>query len=280
MTFAVITQSVYSALPLTVAGLLSAIKTAIAQATVQSATDPFNITTTLYDDQSSSGAIVYQIVTDSTKAKGTAYFRVTVAAAGSILQLSQALTDTWSTTAHSPLNSGAGMGTSSYFGTQLNINNPVTITAIKHPEMQLVFLDQGITPLNVIGWVRPGAYKNAGWDEASCPFLFVPSDENLFNYYACNSTIVPYSNGGGPFTIGTYNQLQKPNPRTKVADMKPGLDLMTPQNEGCAGSFSSDFALGAFTGILRGNTAITSDGKTFTILKSNDYGASILVRTA
>lgn len=278
MVLATISSTSLSTLPLTVISFLTSLKAAIAAATVTTASAPYLVTTTVFDDMTSSGYVVYQVTTDSTKTKGTAYWRVNASIASSTLTVTQSLSDTWNATTHAV--TGAAAGTGSTFTTTLNTNNPVTFTVVKHPEMQLVLIDQGTSPLNVVGWVRP-FYKITEWDENTCPFLFIPFTETLQTFYGVSSTLFPFTSATGVITLLPHTQYQKVNKISGLPPIKPGpLELLPSSNEGGCGSFSSDIAVGGCNTISRINNTVTAGGKTYTIVVSNAAAASILIQTA
>lgn len=272
MPLATIAQSTYNTTPLTVVGVLNAIKAAMAVVNVTTAAAPYLVTTDLFSDRATaSGFLVYRIITDSTKTKGTAYLRIVVSLSGTTLSVSQSLSDTWDTTTNTTASGALSAGTSS---TTVNFNTgiPLTITTIKHPEAQLVLLDQGLTPIAVLGWMRPN-FKNPAWDEASCPFVFFPTDATFTTFLGVNAGIIPYTSLTN-FPLGGWTNFQKVNPRSLQPDIKPGVDLLTNTNEGAAGTFSTDIAIASVAGITRMNTLTTG----YTILTSNTstYGVLIL----
>lgn len=274
MPLATIAQSVYSVTPLTVVGVLGAIRAAMTAATQQTAAAPFLVTTDLFSDRSTqSGFLVYRIVTDSTKAKGTSFLRIAVSLSGSTLSISQSLSDTWDLATNATASGALASGQSS---TNVNFNTsvPLTFTTIKHPEMQLVFVDQGLTPIAVLGWVRP-SFKHPAWDEASCPFIFFPTDSLFTTFLGVNSGIIPYTSLTN-FPLGGWTNFQRVNPRSLQPDIKPGVDLLTNTNEGSAGTFSADIAIGAVAGITRMN-ALTVGGQIYTILTTNPNNFGVLI---
>jgi hypothetical protein len=218
------------------------------------------------------------VTTDATRTKGVAFLRMNAAISGSNLTVTQTLSDTWSTSTGAV--TGAPPGSASAFTTPLNINNPVTFTAIRHPEAQLVLIDQGVTPLNIVGWVRP-FFKINEWDEAVCPFLFIPATEAMLTFWGVSPTLFPFTTATAAIALLPHTQYRNVNRISGRPALKPGpLELLPSSNEGGCGSFSNDFAVGACANIPRINNTLSAEGKTYTILVSNIANASILVWTS
>lgn len=278
MPVATISQTTLSTVPLTVNSFLTALRSAFAAATNTTPYAPYGVTTVMEDDMISSGYHVWRVTTDSTKAKGVAFLRMNASISGGNIAVTQSLSDTWSTSTKAV--TGAAAGPASVFTSPLNINNPVTFTVVRHPEMQLVLIDQGVALLNIVGWIRP-FNKIDEWDEAVCPFLFIPATEALLTFWGVSSTLFPFTSATGAIALLPHTQYRNVNKISGRPALKPGpLELLPSSNEGGCGSLSSDFAVGACSGIPRIANTLTAGGKTYTILVSNSTNASLLAWTS
>ena len=282
MTLATIGSTLtVSTVPLTVASVIGAIKTAMSAATVPTVAAPYTVTTTMFDDMSASGYVIYQVITDSTKLKGVAYLRINVTATASAITLTHSLSDTWNATTHTVVAGQSPAGTNGTFSSTFNINNPINFTPIKHPEAQLVLVDQGgTTPFAYVGWMRP-FFKPIECDESACPYLFIPANEFLITYHGVHYNLFPFTGANGVSMV-PHVQYQKVNKISGLPPIKTGpLELLVlTANEGGCGSFSSDLAIGGCANIPRIINTVTTATGTYTILSSYGVAASLLIQTA
>lgn len=264
--------------PITLASLYAQLKTSFQVILPSTPSGAFTTYGSLFDDQSSlgSGSQIIWTATGSTATRGTGYLRQYFTLSGTTLGFGQTLSETWSTTTHTTTAAAAGPATS--FGS-FNSNLPVNFNTVKHPELNLVLMDQGASALWVAGFLRP-SFKNV-WNENQCPFFFIPYDATFNSWVSANASIVPYSNYSSFAFCSTFSSLTKINPTSQTPDNFRGIPFLCNTGEGFPGYTSPDIAVAASTG--RGrlvDTFTQSDGSVFTYISTSSSTCGLAVQTA
>jgi hypothetical protein len=262
MTAATRTDTSVTTLPITVSSFFTALKTALTNSGFPS---------TVFENQVGSGYIVYEITVGSGFTKGKIYLKINASLSGSEITVTYSIFDSWDAVAHT----GANEGTQSNFSASININNNVYFSAFNHDEARFVCVSQFAPLIGIIGYVRP-ATKYSWWNENSFPFAFIPDNNQFRGFNACGAAATPYN------VSSTYSfpllAMQDANPISGKRDIKPAPDILSPSNQGIAGTFSSDLVLCASRGTSKFDLIYISSTEIYTLIYPAD-NSGFAIRT-
>lgn len=162
--------------------------------------------------------------------------------------ISSRITTSWNLTTHTPGAIATALSSSVSFGALARVN----FTAINHPELRLVLMEQGTTAAQILGIVRP-AIAPPWWSEATYPYAFIPQNVNLNTFLPFPSANNPYASTAN-YPLLYISQLAANAPISNLPDAIAGAALiLSPTNKGVSGAFSNEVALCSGTGLKRGD---------------------------
>jgi hypothetical protein len=150
----------------------------------------------------------------------------------------------WDTTTHT-----ATGFTSAYTSSiSLGAIAKVTFTAINHPELRLVIVEQGTTTATTLGIIRPGV-KPDWWLESSHPFAWTPQTSTMLNFlgFTGATTQNPYASTA-PYPLIYVSALAANSPGNKPDAIAGIAMILSPTNRSWAGIFTNEVALCSTTG--------------------------------
>lgn len=250
---------------ITQANLTTALKTAMTNA---------GFSSTPYGEQAAStNKVIYQVVFDASKAKGTAYVELSITSG---LVVSIKISDNYTLASYSATNQSVAYSGSVFTPTT---GSSVNLIAINHAELRGVILNQS-SQWNFIGYLRPGN-KPSWWDENSYLYCFNSVIETLAYYGLCAPN--PYNNQTSA-TYALYLQssslLANANPITNKRDLvsKPFLFGPATYNYGVVGQLSADLVQCAATGLSRLDLMqVTAGSEEYLLLNNSSSGLAIRV---
>lgn len=269
------------------ANLYAAVKTAFGKAL---ATPPSSgayplLCGTLYDDQSAAASgsqIVYQIFDGTSGTYNNGFLSIAFAVSGQYVTCTQNFQRAWNLQTHTvPTNFNRGPN-SGWGTTNFNINASIQINWIKHQEKAFLYLDQGQTPLWILGAVRP--FNLLNWNTNIAPFIFIPQSDNLNYLMSIYYSEHSYSaNSASYFTYAnTYSLLKTAwTGGDGTSSEIQGIPIFSNDGSGVVGYTSTDIAAVPGTGKSRLTDTLTnSDNSIYTYLTARTDTSSIAIRTA
>lgn len=262
----------------TQAALMAAIKTALIAALTVTTNNQLVAPTTTYDAFTSGSTVtnVYQL-----KNKTTSVSEYLVIASslqsGTSYSIAQQLSHTWSTTNHAP----TGTPGSQVQVGQIDLSKSVIINYVRHPEVNLVYLEQPNVRLELGNFypITPN-----GWDITTSLPLFIPIDANFGMLNGIDVSYTPYPSCPAYNFLSKWSEFINANPTTQIPDVVAGLGVFVPSsNQGLASTFSTDLIVVAAAGSPIRSTTFTLSGAvtgTYTIILSNPGYPSLAIATA
>lgn len=206
---------------------------------------------------------VWELLGD-TKTFGRAFYRLRVT---STLAVTHAIGATW-TDSTNTLGNPSGEVQSMIYAS----GTPVRLLGFATNDYKFLLNVQGTTP-QLLGWFRPTA---PNFDESSYPRFFIPSNSDLTT---CVCTgLSPYGSTISFTTQLGQTQFGGPDTFSQTRSAAQGFWIYAPSNTGVLGQASEDLALGACTGMARGDTFLDATDSTKQYFVTRGAAGALLIR--
>lgn len=184
---------------------------------------------------------VWELIFDSTKTYGRAYYRIKVTSA---LIVTHSVGATWTDSTNT-----VGSVTTDLQSATYAANAAVKSWGFKSDELNLLSVVQGSVQ-QLLGYFRFPLVDAPAFDEVSFPRIFLPSTNDAGTLYC--TALTPYTLNY--FTTSLLNNnMSGADTALQQRSQVGGFFLWGPSNTGVVARSSDDLAMGACTGMVRGD---------------------------